>query len=304
MADVDLGDAGELRAERLHQSIYGLQEHDALASASTTFTGLQRRSALGALGIYALVFALFPKTVAVWSVGVMMVIYLLTLVDRIRLFGTGLLTRDILTVSDEEALAIDDEDLPVYTVLLPAFHEPNIVPDLVRGVGKLAYPRDRLDVKLLLEADDEHTVRAAIDSDLTEHFEIILVPAAEPRTKPKACNYGLLDAFGSIVTIYDAEDIPDPLQLRRVVVAFSRLPDDVACIQAKLVYYNDTQNLLTRWFTSEYDQWFGYVLPGLMSLKAQFPSGGPRTTSGVRCSPMLVGGTPSTSPRMPTSGSA
>jgi glycosyltransferase XagB len=103
---------------------------------------------------------------------------------------------------------------------------------------------------------------------------IVLVPPAEPRTKPKACNYGLHFARGTFATIYDAEDLPEPLQLRRAVAAFARLPHRVACIQAKLSYHNDGQNLLTRWFTSEYNQWFGYILPGLMTTDSPIPLGG------------------------------
>ena len=66
-----------------------------------------------------------------------------------------------------------------------------------------------------------------------------------------------------MVTIYDAEDIPDPLQLRRAVVAFARSPSDVGCVQARLRYFNERQNLLTRWFAMEYDQWFAAILPAV-----------------------------------------
>jgi cellulose synthase/poly-beta-1,6-N-acetylglucosamine synthase-like glycosyltransferase len=100
-----------------------------------------------------------------------------------------------------------------------------------------------------------------------------LLPS-EPRTKPKACNVGLGRARGSFVTIYDAEDRPDPLQLRRAVAAFRRLPPEVACLQAKLSYHNAEQNLLTRWFTAEYALWFGQLLPGLVKLGAPVPLGG------------------------------
>lgn len=271
--EVDQGLSPE-KAAMLHESINGLRERDPWASASITFIPLHKWGLITFFATVAVCAVLFPRGTATWSIGVMMAIYLFTLGDRVWLFTSGLSSRDMVVVSDEEALSVPDEDLPVYTILLPAYDEPNIVPDLLRGVGKLDYPRDKLDIKLLLEADDDSTVEAASASEATEYFEIVLVPAADPRTKPKACNYGLLDALGTIVTIYDAEDIPDPLQLRRVVVAFNRLPDHIACIQAKLVFYNDSQNLLTRWFTSEYDQWFGYILPGLMTLKAPIPLGG------------------------------
>ncbi len=110
---------------------------------------------------------------------------------------------------------------------MPAYDETEVIYDLVAGMTALEYPREKLQVLLLLEEDDHGTVEAAKDAISLPGGEIvtvILVPAAQPRTKPKACNYGLHFATGEIVTIYDAEDKPDPLQLRRVVAAFARQP--------------------------------------------------------------------------------
>ena len=82
-------------------------------------------------------------------------------------------------------------------------------------------------MKLLIEADDEETIDAIDDAMPGDQFELVLVPPAEPRTKPKALNYGLTLARGEFVAIYDAEDEPDPLQLRRAAVALGRLGPDV-----------------------------------------------------------------------------
>jgi cellulose synthase/poly-beta-1,6-N-acetylglucosamine synthase-like glycosyltransferase len=103
---------------------------------------------------------------------------------------------------------------------------------------------------------------------------VIRVANIPPRTKPKACNVGLAQARGRFVTIYDAEDRPDPLQLRKAVAAFKLVDEDVACVQAKLGYYNADQNLITRWFTAEYSMWFSQLLPGLVARNAPVPLGG------------------------------
>ena len=79
-----------------------------------------------------------------------------------------------------------------------------------------------------------------------------MVPDTHPRTKPKACDFGLARATGRYVVIYDAEDRPEPDQLKKAVVAMSRCPSEVVCVQARLGIYNPGQNLLTRWFTAEY----------------------------------------------------
>ena len=180
----------------------------------------------------------------------------------------------VVEVTDEEARAVPDSALPVYTVLIPAFHEREVIKDLVRKLVDLEYPPERLDVRLLVEEDDDETLDALKEVDPGANFEIIPIPAAEPRTKPKALNYGLTLARGEYVAVYDAEDIPDPLQLRRAVVAFGRLGPDVACVQAKLSYHNPRQNIITRWFTIEYAMWFSFFLPGLSSLGAPIPLGG------------------------------
>ncbi len=202
-------------------------------------------------------------------------LYLLSTIDRNLLMFKGISAPQLVSVSDEEARAVPDADLPVYTVLLPVYREPEIVRNLLNGVGRLEYPADKLEVLLLTEEDDSATEAALRDAP-TEPVRVVVVPDSAPKTKPSACNYGmsLPGLKGELVTIYDAEDIPDPLQLRRAVVAFRRLPSDVGCLQARLCYYNEKQNLLTRWFTLEYDQWFAAILPAVANSQCVVPLGG------------------------------
>lgn len=236
--------------------------------------------AVGA-GLLALIAAcvLWPP-VAVGVVAVLAATYALVTVDRTWLLIQGIRHHDMLEISDDDARAVPDDDLPVYTVLLPVFNEPTVIDTLLAGVGQLEYPADKLEILLLIEDDDDATKKALPGgntvalNDKTIH--VVEVPFSLPRTKPKACNYGMYTWYtrGEFVTIYDAEDVPDPLQLRRAVVGFQRMPDDVACLQARLGYFNERQNLLTRWFSLEYDQWFGLVLPGLQHTHCVLPLGG------------------------------
>ncbi len=201
--------------------------------------------------------------------------YAWTTLDRLLLFRRGLAADAIIiTITDAAALAIPDAELPEYTVLVPAYNEPEVVGHLIAAMTALDYPRAKLQILLLLEQDDEVTITAAAAANLEDVVTVLLVPPAEPRTKPKACNYGLHFATGTIVTIYDAEDIPETLQLRRVVAAFEQLPANTACIQAKLAFHNPGQNLLTAWFTADYALWFNFVLPGLMRSNSPIPLGG------------------------------
>lgn len=203
------------------------------------------------------------------------VLYLLSTIDRNYLMFKGIGSPELLTVSDGDALAVPDEELPVYTVLLPVYHEPEIVQNLIKGIGKLNYPDDKLEVLLLTEEDDT-TTQAALVGVSIAHVRVVVVPEHEPKTKPAACNYGmsLPGLKGEMITIYDAEDIPDPLQLRRAIVGLRRAPVDVGCLQARLCYFNERQNLLTRWFTLEYDQWFAAILPAVAQARCVVPLGG------------------------------
>lgn len=178
---------------------------------------------------------------------------------------------------DVVALELDQVDrhaLPIYTILIPVFKEAAVLPVLSRALQELDYPHDRLDVKLLIEENDPETMGAARAMDLPNFIEILEIPASEPQTKPKACNYGLQFARGEFTVIFDAEDIPEPDQLLKAVLAFQKSDPNMACIQAKLAYFNRSQNVLTRWFTAEYLMWFDHVLPALHAFKLPIPLGG------------------------------
>ena len=243
-------------------------------SAVETVTLTQRITFLVLIGVLLAALVLRPLGTLTALVGLATLMYVLAFAYRVWLFRMSLEHAEVIRVSDEDARAVPAWRLPIYTILIPAYKEPEVIGHLIESVGALEYPRERLDVKLLLEEDDLETYEAVLAAKPGPEFDVIRVPPSEPRTKPKACNVGLTRAHGQLVTIYDAEDKPEPLQLRRAVVAFSRAPIDVTCIQAKLSYHNADQNLITRWFTAEYAMWFGQLLPALVRLRAPLPLGG------------------------------
>jgi len=169
---------------------------------------------------------------------------------------------------------IPDDELPVYTILVPAYHESNVVAKLIEHISALDYPMSKLQVLLLMEADDEETIAAAKASRPPECVRFVVVPPGGPQTKPKACNVGLALADGEFLVIYDAEDRPEPGQLRESVERFARSNPSVVCLQARLNYFNAAENILTRMFTIEYSFWFDYMLPGLDAWRLPIPLGG------------------------------
>ncbi|WP_071672712.1 glycosyltransferase family 2 protein [Nioella nitratireducens] len=170
-------------------------------------------------------------------------------------------------------LAQDQRD-PVVTVMLPLFKEPDIAGHLVQRVARLDYPRELLDVLLLIEEGDSTTRDALARADLPFWMRAIIIPPGHPQTKPRAMNYGLNFARGSVVGVYDAEDAPEPDQLRKVVERFREVPPEVVCLQGQLDYYNPGHNWLSRCFTLEYATWFRLLLPGVQRLGLFVPLGG------------------------------
>ncbi len=164
--------------------------------------------------------------------------------------------------------------LPIYTILVPVYNEPEVIPILLEALGQLDYPHEKLDVLLLLEENDKATRDACRLANPPGFVRQIIIPNSHPKTKPKACNYGLAFARGEYLTIYDAEDIPDPDQLLKAVWAFQQGPPNLACVQAALNYFNREENFLTRMFTLEYSYWFDCLLPGLESFHFPIPLGG------------------------------
>lgn len=169
---------------------------------------------------------------------------------------------------------IDDGDLPIYSVLIPLFRETAVLGQLLSAIRRLDYPRDKLDVKLILEESDIVMQRAVARYRLPDWIDVLVVPSGLPQTKPRALNYALQFARGELLTIFDAEDIPEPQQLRLAAERFAVLGPDVACLQAQLAFYNPNENWLTRQFTIEYATLFGLQLPALAGHHLPLPLGG------------------------------
>jgi len=126
----------------------------------------------------------------------------------------------------------------------------------------------------VLEDNDTTTRKALCRTSLLTWMRSIVVPEGTLRTKPRALNYALDFARGSIVGVYDAEDSPDPNQLRIVAATFANAGPQVVCLQGILDYYNSGANWLTRCFTIEYASWFRVVLPGYARMGLVVPLGG------------------------------
>jgi cellulose synthase/poly-beta-1,6-N-acetylglucosamine synthase-like glycosyltransferase len=249
-----------------------LHEKDSSKSALQTFTRHQISFAAFLVAVFVLILYIsYPIGMILFN-SFLTISVTIVLLYKFLLAAIGLC---IPVVHDKKQVEVDEQTLPVYTILVPMFREKRVtVEDLVRNLRLLDYPTHKLDIKLVLEADDEETIRIVKDLRPPSYFEIVSVPPSEPRTKPKACNYALKFARGEYITIYDAEDRPDPDQLKIAIQTFRQGDERLACVQCALNYYNSRENWLTRMFTIEYTFWFDLMLPALSRLMLPIPLGG------------------------------
>lgn len=179
---------------------------------------------------------------------------------------------------------LGEDDLPLYTILVPAFNEANIIKNLINNLDDLDYPHSKLEVLILLEEEDVDTIETTRNASPPEYVRILVVPRGEPQTKPRACNYGLIFANGEFIVIFDAEDHPESDQLHQAVHEFRQdeferayldpNANKLVCTQAALNYFNADYNVITRMFAVEYSHWFDAMLPGLDHSGIPLPLGG------------------------------
>lgn len=201
------------------------------------------------------------------------VVFLIAMLAKIFFFSSrGSYSHN--RMDSSQYLSLQDKDLPVYSILCPMYKEAEItISNLINNIRNLSYPLEKLDIKLIVEKDDASTISLIKSLQPPSNFQIIYVEESLPRTKPKACNYALRFCKGDFVTIYDAEDRPDKYQLKKVIAKFNE-DSSLSCVQAKLNYYNRSENILTKFFAIEYSCWFDYMLLGLQRLNIPIPLGG------------------------------
>lgn len=154
-------------------------------------------------------------------------------------------------------------ELPIYSILIPAYRESTLMPQIAAAMQALDWPPDQLDILVLLEHDDLQTIAAAEKARFPQGTRLCRVPKGGPRTKPNALNHGLNLAIGDYVTVYDVEDLPAPNQLRDAYSKFNRSAPNLVCLQAALIADNATRNWLSAQWALEYDIQFRLWLPGL-----------------------------------------
>jgi cellulose synthase/poly-beta-1,6-N-acetylglucosamine synthase-like glycosyltransferase len=271
LVDAVLRHSGRDLAER---AAHTLERERPELSASRTFTRPQVVILVVAVLIGLACLIRWPLQTYLVLIGATGVGYAANVVFRFVVSLEGARFERLEAITDRDLAMAQDRDLPTYTILVPIFRESRVIEQLVRNLNALDYPPEKVEILLLLEAGDEETIEAARAADLSPMTRLVVVPEVSPQTKPKACDVGLALARGELIVIFDAEDQPEPDQLRKTALLFERNPRRLVCVQAELNYWNANENLLTRMFAVEYSYLFDYLLPGLSHFRLPIPLGG------------------------------
>lgn len=255
-------------ARRVRETVGALFDWQPRFSARITFWGKQRFYAGNAASALLAAIIISPELTLACAHFAMSLFYFAALVLRIAALKTH---------KTPAAPMLDlpiPDNLPVYTVMVALYREAALADQLVSTLSRLQWPRSRLDIKIVCEADDRETIDAIRSVNPGPQFEIVEVPPHHPRTKPKALCYALRAARGDYLAIYDAEDRPHPDQLLEAYQKFRDSPDNVVCLQAPLIISNAQQSWVSALFSLEYSALFRRMLPMLARLRMPMPLGG------------------------------
>lgn len=265
-------------------------EHLPQASSHTISDSARQWSTWGAARDGARIVLTRPQEIALWTIGAGLLIALivnlhaalvgfLAIATGVYLLAGAYKGMLLLRGQHQEPHVVTDTpladaDLPMYTVLVPLHREGKMLPFLLERLARIDYPIEALEIMLLVEADDEETRVALARIRLPGHVRAVTVPHGAPKTKPRALNVGLARARGEFIVVYDAEDRPEPDQLRKAIAAFRATSRKVICLQARLNFYNMRQSVVARLFAIDYIQWYYLLLPGLTRANSFVPLGG------------------------------
>jgi cellulose synthase/poly-beta-1,6-N-acetylglucosamine synthase-like glycosyltransferase len=171
---------------------------------------------------------------------------------------------------------MDFESPSQVDMLLPAYHEPDVLEYSVKSIDDQVFPYDTdVNLEVLLEPDDDETIHAAERiSDEMGFVDVNIVPEEYPgeSMKPRAVNYGFNVSDGEIVGIIDAEDSFDEGTLNEVTESLSREGNDYA--QGVLDMVNEEDGWLNTLFRGEYGLWFREQLDSYDHASYPIPLGG------------------------------
>src|SRR5688572_9490518 len=143
--------------------------------------------------------------------------------------------------------ALGPAELPSVTLQLPLYNEATVAARLLNAAGGIDYPRDRFEIQVLDDSTDEtRTIAASKVAELVERGIQASYVRRPDRTgyKAGALDYGLKTARGELIAIFDADFVPQPDFLQKLVGHFQ--DPVVGMVQARWAHMNREASFLTR----------------------------------------------------------
>lgn len=136
---------------------------------------------------------------------------------------------------------------PPVTIQLPVFNERFVVERLIESVVLIDYPKDKLEIQVLDDSDDE-TVQ--LIADLVAQYKKLGMDIQHIQRpehvgfKAGALQYGMKRAKGEFIAIFDADFVPQPDFLLKTLPRFQN--SKVGMVQTKWAHLNTNYGVLTK----------------------------------------------------------
>ncbi len=208
--------------------------------------------------------------------GFISLVYIAILLFKLEMLRRSVRANKKGAITDDDILALTPDDLPIVSVFIPLYKEPDIIPQIFRYLSDFNYPQEKLDIIFILESTDTETAEAFLAMRPPAHFKALLSPDIQPKTKPKAMNVAFREAKGEVLVIFDAEVLPERDQLKRAIATFKRFPE-AKYLHGRMDVYNADENWITRLYAAEFCYFYHYFMPGLIESKFPVPISGHST---------------------------
>ncbi len=148
--------------------------------------------------------------------------------------------------SPKAEVSINDNYEPSVSILIPAHNEDQVIRKLLQKMAELSYPKNKLEIVMIDDASTDKTGQIADEISKQYPFIKVLHRTSQQGGKGKssAMNAGLKIAKGEIVLCFDADYLPHPDIVKKLVKKF--VDPTVGAVQGRPVVLNEPQNILTR----------------------------------------------------------
>jgi cellulose synthase/poly-beta-1,6-N-acetylglucosamine synthase-like glycosyltransferase len=154
---------------------------------------------------------------------------------------------------------VQEEYLPSFSIIVPAKNEERVINRLLNSISTLNYPIKKREIIIVEDGSTDKTNEICLNY-AKEHENVKILHNPVSNGKPSALNFGLAQAKGDIVAVFDADNIPADDALFAVVEYFE--DPKVAAVQGRTASINPKENMLTQFIAYEEAVWCEAYLRG------------------------------------------